>query len=460
VTDPAHGRRTVPPGGGEERILDATLDALRRAGVAGEVYLERSQSTIIAVHAGKIESLVQRGSFGAGLRVFENGRTAFQFTADLTPDGVARAIETARGIATYTKQDEANTLPAIASSVPSLVNHDPTVDGVAISAKMEIAHEVERAARAESVKIEKTREASYHDFQSRIWIANTDGGRVAHEASRCYAGIDLAATDGGASQTGACVGWALGPRGLDPAGVGREAARRGLRKLGATQPRTARTTVVLDPEATAHLFGALAGLFSAEAVLKQRSLFADKLGRTVASPAVTLVDDGGLAGGFSSAAVDGEGTPTGETVLISGGTLRAFFHSAFTALKMNVVPTGNGVRGTYTSAPEPSPTNLYLRPTGITREALLASVASGIYVTEFMGLHTVNTTTGDFSLGASGLLLERGRLGGGVDRMTISGNTAELLMSVEAVATDLAFLVQGGGSTVLLREISVGGAGA
>jgi PmbA protein len=444
----------------EDQILDAATGAMRRSGVSGEVYLERSTATIIVVHEEKIESLVQRGARGAGLRVFENGRTAFQFTADLSPEGLARAIETARAIAPHTKQDEANALTAITPSVPSLVNHDVAVGETPVTVKMEIARAVERAARAESPRIEKTRESSYQDFQSRIWIASTDGGLATHEASRCYAGIDLAATEGGASQTGNCVGWALGPNGLDPASVGREAARRGLRKLGATQPRTARTAVVLDPEATAGLFGALAGLFSAEAVLKNRSLFAGKLGQVVASSAVTLVDDGGIAGGFSSAPVDGEGTPTGETVLISQGTLRAYFHSAFTARKMGLAPTGNGVRGGYTSAPEPSPTNLYLRPTGITREALLASVPSGIYVTEWMGLHTVNTTTGDFSLGASGVTIEGGRLGGGVDRMAISGNIASLLGSVEAVATDLAFLVQGGGATVLLRDISISGAGS
>ena len=444
----------------EDQVLDAATDAMRRLGVAGEVYLERSASTIITVHDGKIESLVQRGALGAGLRVFEGGRTAFQFTADLSPEGLIRAIETARAIAPHTKQDEANVLPVIAASVPPLVNHDPAVGETPVTTKMEIARAVERAARAESPKIERTREASYQDFLGRISIANTDGGRTSHEASRCYAAIELAATERGSSQTGNCVGWALGPQDLDPVSVGREAARRGLRKLGATQPRTARTTVVLDPEAAAGLFGSLAGLFSAEAVLKKRSLFAGRLGETVASTAVTLVDDGGIAGGFSSAPVDGEGSPTGETVLIAKGALRAYFQSAYTARKMGVAPTGNGVRGAYTNAPEPSPTNLYLRPTGITREALLASVATGIYVTEWMGLHTVNTTTGDFSLGATGVTIESGRLGGGVDRMAISGNIASLLGSVEAVATDLVFLVQGGGATVLLRDVSISGAGS
>lgn len=445
---------------GHSEILDLALDLLRGAGVEGEIYLERSATTTITVHEGRIESLVQRRAHGAGLRVFADDRVAFSFTSDLRPEGLSIAIATARDIARYTKRDEANVLPSMASSVPPLVNRDPTVEQTSVSDKVEIARTVERIARAESPRIQKVRESSYQDFAGTMAIANTRGGRLSHEASRCYTGIELAATEGAQSQTGSCVGWALGPRGLDPVGVGREAARRGLRKLGAVQPPTGRTTVVLDPEATAGLFGALAGLFSADAVLKQRSLFAKRLHQPVANPKVTLVDDGGIAGGYASSAVDGEGIPTSETVLIEAGTLNGFFHTVFTALKMNAAPTGNGVRGGYTGSPEPSSTNIYLRPTGVTRESLLASVRSGIYVTEWMGLHTVNATTGDFSLGASGAMIENGQLGRGADRMAISGNVIDLLRSVEEVATDLTFLVSGGGATVLLSDISLSGAGS
>ena len=443
--------------GGDEIVVLA-LELFREAGVEGEIYLERSRGTTIAVHDGKTENLVQRSSFGAGLRVLVEGRMAFAFTADLGRDGLARAIATARGIAAHTKRDDANVLPALAGPVPALRNRDAGIADVPIAAKIEIARETEAAARAESPRIQKVREASYQDFDARVWMGSTRGGALTYEASRAYAGIDLAATEGETSQTGSCVGWALGPGGLAPREVGREGARRALRKLGARQPATARTSVVLDPEAAAGLFGALAGLFSADAVLKERSLFAGHIGEVVASPAAVLVDDGRISGGCSSSPVDGEGTPTGENVLIEGGRLRGYFHSLFTARKMNVQPTGNGVRGGYGGTPDPSPTNLYLKPTGLSRNALLASVDSGVYVTDWMGLHTVNTTTGEFSLGASGIAIEKGELTSGLDRKAIAGNVIELLKSIEAVADDLAFLVAGGGATTLLRGISVGGA--
>lgn len=443
----------------EHQLLDLALESFARKNVDGEVYLERAVNTRIAVHQGRVESLTERRDSGAGVRIFKDGRTAFAFTSDLSPEGIARAIGTALSIVPHTKQDDANVLPAIASSVPPLVNADPSLESTPIAEKIEIARRAENAARSESPKIQRTRESSYQDFRGTIFIANTRGARMSHEASRCYTGIDLAATDGTSSQTGYCVGWSLGPAALDPTAVGREAARRGLRKLGARQPPTARTPVVLDPEATAGLFGALAPLFSADSVLKKKSLLTGRVGTAIASPHVTLVDDGGIAGGHSSAPVDGEGTPTGATVLVEAGVLSGFFHSVFTARKMEAAPSGNGVRGGYSGAPEPSPTNLYLRPTGIPRDSLIGSVSSGVYVTEMMGLHTVDTISGDFSLGAYGIAIENGRFGGALDRMAISGNVIDLLGSVEAVATDLTFLVTGGGATVLLRDVSISGAG-
>jgi PmbA protein len=432
-------------------ILDLGLELIRGTGAEGEIYLEHSAATMIGVLNGRVESLVQRATEGAGIRIFSEGRTAFAFTADLSPEGIARAITSAGAIAPHTKRDEANLLPPAAAAPTGSENRDPGLARIPIAEKMEIARAVERAARAESPAITKVREASYQEFDAVVAIANTRGERTGYDASRCYAGIELAASATEGAQTGSCVGWSLGPRGLDPEGVGREAARRAVRKLGARQPATGRMSVVLDPEAAAGLFGALA-------VLNGRSLLAGRIGSEVASPCVDLIDDGRISGGFSSAPIDGEGTPTGETVLIRAGRLEGYFHTVFTARRMGVAPTGNGVRGGYGGTPEPSPTNLYLRPTGQTREALLAAAGRGVYVTDWMGLHTIDTITGEFSLGASGLAIEGGELREGLDRMAIAGNVLDLLSSVEAVADDLQFLVAGAGSTVLLRGISVGGA--
>ena len=218
-----------------------------------------------------------------------------------------------------------------------------------------------------------------------------------------------------------------------------------------------RMAVLLSPEVTASLFGELAALFSADAVLKGRSLLAGKAGDRIASSNVTLIDDGRHPEGYASAPVDGEGVASRETVLIDRGVLRGFLQSAYTAARMGTSLTGNALRGDYCSRPHISRTNLYLRPTGVSAEQLLRGVSDGVWVMEVMGLHTINPVTGDFSLGASGLRIESGRLTAPVDRMAIAGNILELLGSVEAVADDLEFLVIGPGATVLLRNLAVSG---
>jgi PmbA protein len=145
-------------------------------------------------------------------------------------------------------------------------------------------------------------------------------------------------------------------------------------------------------------------------------------------------------------------------MLIEAGELRGFLHSSYTARRMQVEPTGNAMRDSYTSPPRIDSSNLYLKPSGATRRDLMGSVSEGVYVTEAMGLHTIDPITGDFSLGASGREVRGGRLGAPLDRMGIAGNVLQLLGSVLGVADDLRFFPGGhGGSTVLLEGITISG---
>jgi PmbA protein len=255
------------------------------------------------------------------------------------------------------------------------------------------------------------------------------------------------------------AGWALGPAGLDPEEVGRRAARKALDKLGSTPGATRRSPVVLDPETVAGLFEALSALFSASRVLKKKSLLAGRLGETVASPAVTLIDDGRRPEAWDLAPVDGEGVPTGEHLLLEEGVLRTFLHDTYTAGRMEAASTGNSQRGGYDHPPRIGVTNLYLRPSGPGREELLRRAAGGLYISEVMGLHTVDPISGDFSVGAAGRLIDpEGGLAAPVNQLAIAGNVLDLLRSVEAVADDLTFYAGGaGGATTLLGDLMVSG---
>lgn len=443
----------------EATLLRAGLRALRRAGLeAGEVYLHDIRSSSVTWSGGKVEASELRHDLGVGLRGFQRGRVGFAFASGLGSADLRRAAERVAALAGVQRPDPANRLPVPGPRPDLPRNFDPAVVSLPARRKVEIAAAVEEAARRVSPDL-KCRESRYADVWGRVAIAHSGGLEDAFEMSRTLCWIEVIVSGKhGEQQTGFASGFAIGPDGLDPRQVGREAAERARAKLGARQPATACTVVVLDPLVTAGVFSTLAEALHADNAIKGKSLFARRLGEKVASPQVTLIDDGRLPGGYSSAPFDGEGVGSRETALIEGGVLRGFLHSTYTAARLKAEPTGNGMRDSYTSPPRIDSSNLYLKPSGVSRERLLASVDQGIYAAEAMGLHTIDPITGDFSLGAAGFEVRGGRLEAPVEKMGIAGNLLELLGAVRGVADDLRFFPGGhGGATVLLEGVTVSG---
>lgn len=440
-------------------LLRAGLQALRRAGLeGGEAYLHDMHSSSVTVAGGKVEASERRHDLGMGLRGFRKERVGFVYTSDLSGAALRRAAERAAAQADVLPRDPAHRLPVPGRRPELPRNHDPAVPELASRRKVEIATAMEAAARGVDAAL-KTRESRYADVWGGVSIAHSGGFEDTHEMSRTLGWIEVIVGGAdGSLQTGFATDFAIGPDGLDPAAVGREAAGRARAKLGARQPASARTAVVLDPQVAAGVFHALAEALHADNVIKGKSLFAKRLGQRVGSPHVTLIDDGRLPGGYSSAPFDGEGVASRETRLIEAGVLRGFLHSTYTAARLNTEPTGNAWRDSYTTPPRIDSSNLYLKPSGVTRADLLASVGEGVYVAEAMGLHTIDPISGDFSLGASGSEIRGGRLGAPVEKLGIAGNVLQLLGAVRGVADDLRFFPGGqGGATVLLEGLTVSG---
>jgi PmbA protein len=299
--------------------------------------------------------------------------------------------------------------------------------------RIEMARAIEAAARAVDPRVKRSRQAVVIDLWGEVRVANTGGLDAGYRYGRGLAWLDVAATDRGGSQVGHHAEFALAAREIDPEAVGRAAARKALAKLGSEPGRTGRIPAVLDREVVAGLLDALAPAFSARRVLKGTSFLAGRLGDPVASPSVTLVDEPRLPGGFGSAPADGEGLPTHRTQLLEEGRLSGYLHDTYSAAKTGAGRAGNAVRTSYGVPPQIGPMNLVLLPGPEPVEALLERAGGGILVTELMGLHTADPTSGDFSLGGSGRLLEGGRPGAPVDQLAISGNFRDLLASIEAV---------------------------
>jgi PmbA protein len=245
----------------------------------------------------------------------------------------------------------------------------------------------------------------------------------------------------------------------DPVAIGRRAAEMAVRKLGARPLETAKMAIVLDPFMGQQLLGALTPMFSADNVQKGRSLFAGKIGQRVASDGVTIVDDARLAGGGRSAPFDGEGIATQRRTLVERGTLRGYLHSIKTAAHGGEAPTGNARRGSYGGPARIAPSNFHVAGGTDDPGELRRRFDRALEITALLNLHTIDPISGEFSLGAAGIVLERGEPAYPVEGITIAGNLTHLLNAVAGVGRDLTFKrpMGFGSPTLLIADISVAG---
>jgi PmbA protein len=245
-------------------------------------------------------------------------------------------------------------------------------------------------------------------------------------------------------------------RDLDAESIARASVDRTLRILGGRPLPTGRYTLLLEPEAAVSIMDEIGEMFCASEVHKGRSLMAGRLGDVVAGSEVTLVDDARMPRGIGTVPHDAECVPTGRTTLISSGTANAYLYNLQHAAKDGVKSTGNAARG-LSSLPDISTSNLVLQPGGESPESLMKNVKRGLLVTELMGLHTINSVTGDFSLGAKGVYIENGAPAEPVSGVTIADNLIGFLRKITSVGNDLVFFGSTGSPTIVVEDVTIAG---
>jgi PmbA protein len=439
-------------------IAGAGVNAALAVGAdAAEVYLSSSTSIEIDVRDGRVETIKSAAEKGAGLRVIRGRRIGFAYTTDLSPRGLETAAQRAVANAAVTAEDEFHRLPNSAPGYPAVDIFDPELSGKQMEEKIDLARRMEAAARAHDPRVAIVEGSTYQDRLVEVGIVSSTGVSAYYQGAVCGLYIALTAREGEDHQTGFAMDFRSRFAELNPEAVGREAAGRAVRMLGARTQRGMEVPVVFDPLVMVSLLGVLAPALTAEAVQKGRSLFAGQVGEVVASDLVTIVDDGTLEGGIGSAPFDGEGVPSSRSVLVENGILRGYLYNTYTAAKDGVASTGNGVRASYKGGPEVGTTNFFLEPGDKSPEEIIGEISSGLYVDEVMGMHTANPISGDFSVGATGLWIEQGKLSYPVRGLAIAGNIRDLLTAVDAVGRDLRFFGGKGAPTVRVGKLAVSG---
>lgn len=422
-----------------------------------ETYLSNSDELFVEVRDSQVETMKVARDRGLGLRIMMADKTGFAFTSDLKQDSLQNIVQQAIANAREAATDPYRKLPSPSSSYPELNLFDPVILKTPVEDKIDLARTMEEAARTFDSRVKIIESSNYQDVQAMVTLINSKGLRVTYEATYCGVYLALVAVEGEDQQTGFALDYRLRFNELDAVKIGRQAARRAVRMLGAKPVSTRKTAILLDPFVAAGFLGLLGPALTAEAVLKGRSLFRGKVGRQVASELVSIVDDGILPGGIASAPFDGEGVPASRTVLIKDGILLGFLHNTYTAAKDGVSSTGNGTRASYKSTPEVGVTNFFIQTGNLSTDQLVQSTSSGVYITEVIGMHTANPISGDFSVGATGILIENGELTRPVRGIAIAGNIQELLRHIDGVGNDLQFFGSLGSPTVRVAQMVVSG---
>jgi PmbA protein len=246
-----------------------------------------------------------------------------------------------------------------------------------------------------------------------------------------------------------------------PEGIGREAARRTVRRLGARRVPTQRVPIVFAPEVARSLIGSVFEAASGDSIWRHASFLAGKLAEEIAVPGLTIVDDNLMllpsgVGGFGSSPFDGEGLPSLRTVVVENGVLHNYLLNTYTARKLGMKSTHNASRG-LAGTPGIGCGNLYLQPGELSPDQIIADVPAGLYVTSLMGFGT-NLVTGDYSRGATGLWIENGELTHAVEEVTIAGNLAEMLRNITAIGNDLVFRGSVASPTLRIDGMTIAGA--
>ncbi|MBI3080377.1 MAG: TldD/PmbA family protein [candidate division NC10 bacterium] len=440
-------------------LRDLLSRARARGASAGDAVLVESDTFAVQVRLKVIDKVKQARERRLGLRLFFGQRSAITATSDLSANSLTRLLEETCAMAAATPEDPAAGLPdasALAPAIPDLDLYDGSAFDLPLEERIAIARRAEEAALAADPRITNSEGGEFEASAARICYANTHGFLGEYRASSHTLTVVPVAAANGQMQRDYWYSAHRRLSGLEaPEAVGRTAAARTVRRLHARKVPTQEVPVIFEPEVAASLLRTLAGAASGTAIYRKASFLAGRLGEVIASPAVTVVDDGTLPGALGSRPFDAEGLPTRRTVLVEHGVLKTYLLDTYSARKLGLASTGNAGRD-IGDAPGVTASNFFLLPGPHPPEAILRSVDRGLLVTELIGFG-VNLVTGDYSRGAAGLWIEGGEVAYPVEEITIAGNLNQMLRQIEMVGNDLVLRGRVAAPTLKIARMTVAG---
>ncbi len=422
-----------------------------------EIYLGRSSSTHIAAKDQKVESLTRAEDVGLSIRLKRQNRVGFSFTTSLAPSAIERAVDSATQVAEVMPEEKDITLGNFDGDLPPLENRfDDAGLAVSIDEKIARAMRLEKVCRDSDPRIQTVRSASFGESISESILAAHDGKVLRHRGTMFSTSLACKAEENGDAQMGYEYVFSPFLSKLDLEFCAKSGAESATELLGAVKPKSMKCPAVIRNDVVSDLLDFLSSSFSGEEIEKGKSLLQGKLNERIFASFIEMIDDATYSGGLATRPFDAEGTASRENKLVEKGIFKQMLLDRKYAKRFGKAATGNSSRS-IKAPPSISTTNFYLKPGEKSYMDLVREVGTGIVITNLMGVHTANSVTGNFSLGASGLLIENGKLTKPVKGFAVAGNILDLFRNVTAVGSDLRFFGSVGAPSLLLPELAVSG---
>ena len=448
-----------------DRLFDLVeREVSRRGGGEAELWVHRARVRRYEARDGGIDGISFSDTLSLGVRVFRDGRMGFSYGFGEREEDIRRTVDAAIFCADASDRVDAHGLPENGGidsagdiSHGGLHLFDPSCERVEEREKAEFTRELETRTLAIDPRMKRVRTASLTETVAEVRLRNSSGREGVQRESRYFASVESVAEDAGEGQTGYGFGFARRFSDLRAGTIAEESGRKALRMLSGRPLPSGRVAAILENEAAADLLDVLAPSYLAPQVAKGKSMMSGKIGSPIASPLVEMVDDPLDPEGTGATNFDGEGVPSRRNVLVGSGTLVSFLSDTFWGRKSGTGTTGS-LRRLSPKAP-PSVGTAGLRVTAGSRSLrqMMAELGNGVILTEFLGIHTADPVSGDFSVGASGVRFEAGEEREPVRGFAVSGNVLALLRDVVGVGDDFRWFGSTGCPSLAVSGVEIGG---
>lgn len=422
-----------------------------------ELYFEGKEVFGCQIYKGEIDQYEIAEDNGISFRGLLNERMGYAYTEKVDEESILYLVENAKENSLVIQEDDKEEIFVGSKSYTNSDFYSNALNEITIPEKIQLLKDIEKEILAYDPRIVGTDYCLIKSESITRFLLNSKGLSLNDRMNYLYIVVEVIVKDEGETKTGIEYKITKDFYSLNPKVIAKKAAEEALSQLGSKNIESKNYPVLLRNNAAASLLATFASNFSAENTQAGISLLKGKEGYQIANEKVHMIDNPFLKDGLASKTFDSEGVATRETPLVEKGILKTLLHNHKTAKKDETETTGHAHKDSYKSAVKVGPSNLYIEPTSITFEEMVATIKEGVMIIELSGLHSgANPVSGDFSVAAKGYLIKDGRIEYPVNLMTIAGNFYELLMNVEEIGADLSFPLSGIGSpSIFVKTLSV-----